>query len=216
MTAKNNQSHNLFSTLIKPKKTNAKHHHISCHQISTHNEPNKLSALNLSSKYIGNNSPEHLSSDKAVSKLKKDTQELLSKIKNQEKTINIILDQKKKLQIKYDISEKKRKRMKDEIELLKANETQLMTILYVLEEKGIPIETLIDKWNMENEPSKTNRSLDAAAFTPITLEKQPKYFTKIDNIPKLDFDNIKANSLYTLNGNMAEDNHKKKRCNSQK
>lgn len=212
MTAKNNPSNNLFSTLMKPKKANAKHHHISCHQISTLIENNhKLSTLNLSAKHIVNNSPENLSADKTVSILKKDNKELLAKVKNQEKIINDINEQKKKFQVKYDASEKKRKRMKEEIEILKANETQLMTILYVLEENGIPIETILDKWNMENAPSKTNRSLDSAAFTPITLEKQPKYFTKIDNIPKLDFDNIKVNSLHRDNGEMDEDNNLKKK-----
>lgn len=230
-----NGTNNLYSTLMRTKSIQSKNHYVSSSNKSSNTDLNKLSKMNLTAKHSVNTSldlPEKCNNkNKLVEILKKENLEFSLKIKEQQKTINEILNQKKTLEGKYLSLEKKKRVLIDEIDSLKANENQLITVLFVLEENGIPIEQIIDKWNAENEPS--NRSLDSAAFTPITLEKQPKYLTKIENIPKLNFSSIKATSFRKKINNKITNEHfnhnhincyenndidykkKKKRCYSQ-
>lgn len=167
-----------------------------------------INTLNVSTKnVISNNSMDYSEPVDYALKLKKiqkENEELKTKSKEQAKRIETFQKKTKSLEkVLYDSLEFNKK-LKKKYNESKEKENQLLAMLYVIDQRGVPVDDIIDKYNKENQSIReTNRSFDSAMYTPITLEHstQPQPLT---NIPKLNFSRI--NQSYQMNISQGEDN----------
>lgn len=159
-----------------------------------------IGTLNVSTNNVIGNSVDNLEPidyEVKMKKLQKENEELRVKCKEQEETIEAYSAKNKKLENKLYETLEMNKKIKKKYNEAKESETQLLTMLYVIDQSGVCIDDIIDSYNKENQSVRdTQRTIDSNMYTPITLEHsvQPK---PLENIPKLNFKKIYNN--YSIN-----------------
>ena len=168
-----------------------------------------INTLNVSEKNFANNSAiDKKNFEKDISKYKKEKENLDNKIKEQKKYIEKLMEKNKKLDEKYNEVNQENIEIKKKYNTLKENQEQLIMLIKIIQENGVDVDGLIDKWNneIENEEkengaedSDNNKSVDIEMikehqkyeFLPITVDNSKKSRSIIKGVPKLNFDAIK-------------------------
>lgn len=161
-----------------------------------------INTLNVSAKNVVGSSVDYLKPidyEVKMKQLQKENEDLKLKYKIQGEIIKGYEAKNKQLERRLNETQAMNKRIKKKFNEVQEKENQLLAILYVIDQSGVCVDDIIDKYNKENEPKMdTKRTIDSNMYTPITLEHsaQPK---PLENIPKLNFKNIHNN--YTKNRN---------------
>ena len=167
-----------------------------------------INTLNVSEKNFANNSAmdkEKKNYEKDINKYKKEKEELDNKIKEQKTHIENLMEKNKKLDEKFNEVNQENISIKKKYNTLKENQEQLIMLIKIIQENGVDVDGLIDKWNIENEEknnaedSDNNKSVDIEMikehqkyeFLPITVDNSKKSRSIIKGVPKLNFDVIK-------------------------
>ena len=126
-------------------------------------------------------------------------------------------------------------KLKKKIDDYKENQEQLVMLVKIIQQSGVDIEELIDRWNNDIENEEENNSkdnneesnsksiidslndlngkIDCTSFIPITVqEKKVEKKIKVSGIPKLNFDILK-NNYNQDKRNKNNHDHKKKKEN---
>ena len=82
-----------------------------------------------------------------ITTLIKDKEELNEINKEQKETIAKLINETEKKQKKYNELTEVNQRLKENINKLKDNQSQLVMLIKLIEENGIDAEGIIDKWN---------------------------------------------------------------------
>ena len=147
------------------------------------------------------------------------------------------MEDNKNLSDKIGGIEQENNKLKKKINVYKENQEQLVMLVKIIQQNGVDIEDLIDKWNndIENEEednnskdqneeinskslvldslNELNGKIDCSSFIPITVqEKKTEKKLKVSGIPKLNFDILK-NNYNQDNRNNHKQNNKKKKMN---
>ena len=169
-----------------------------CKSINTNNYI--INTLNVSEKNFTNNIT---ALNKDLNKYKKEKEELNIKIKEQKTYIEKLIEKNKNLDKKYNEINEQNLNYKKQYNTLKESQDQLIMLIKIIQENGVDIDKLIDKWNNEIEEEngkESNRTIDTQMnkehqkyeFLPITadnVEKNKGLIVK--GIPKLNFDSIR-------------------------
>ncbi len=168
-----------------------------------------INTLNVSEKNYTNNSliENKKNLEKDLNKYKKEKEELSNKIKEQKTYIEKLMEKNQKLDDKYNKVSQENMNIKNEYCSLKENQEQLVMLIKIIQENGVDVEGLIDKWNNEveqeeKEDDDNNKSADLVdiemkkehekyEFLPITVDKNKNSSSTIKGIPKLNFDALK-------------------------
>ena len=154
-----------------------------------------INTLNVSEKNFANNS----------------VKELSNKIKEQKTSIEKLIEKNKKLDEKFNEVSQENSNLKKKYGSLKENQEQLIMLIKIIQENGVDVDSLIDKWNNEvemeerqaaakkgGEPDNTksvdvemNKEHEKYEFLPITVENSKKSKSIIKGVPKLNFEAIK-------------------------
>ena len=169
-----------------------------CKSINTNNYI--INTLNVSEKNFTNNST---AISKDLNKYKKEKEELNIKIKEQKTYIEKLIEKNKKLDKKFNEINEQNLNYKKQFSVLKENQDQLIMLIKIIQENGVDIDALIDKWNSEieaEEKKESNRTIDTKMnrehqkyeFLPITVDNGKKNKGVIvKGVPKLNFDAIR-------------------------
>ena len=150
-----------------------------------------INTLNVSEKNFGNNS-------------------IIDK-KNLEKDYNKYKKEKnKKLDDKFNDVSQENTNLKKKYGSLKENQEQLIMLIKIIQENGVDVDGLIDKWNNEVEMEEKqanngnkntdniksvdiemNKEHEKYEFLPITFENSKKSRSIIKGVPKLNFEVLK-------------------------
>ena len=166
-----------------------------------------INTLNVSEKNFTNNNSvlEKKNYEKEINMYKKEKEELDKKIKEQKSYIEKLIEKNKLLDEKYNDVSQVNIDMKKKYNNLKENQEQLIMLIKIIQENGVDVDGLIDKWNneIENEEKENNESevtkpMDAEMikehkkyeFLPITVDNSNKSKSIIKGVPKLNFDTI--------------------------
>ena len=172
-----------------------------------------INTLNVSEKNFANNSvmdKKNLNLEKDYNKYKKEKEELSNKIKEQKTSIEKLIEKNKKLDEKFNEVSQENSNLKKKYGSLKENQEQLIMLIKIIQENGVDVDGLIDKWNNEvemeekqaaakgGEPDNT-KSVDVEMikehekyeFLPITVDNSKKSRSIIKGVPKLNFDALK-------------------------
>ena len=166
-----------------------------------------INTLNVSEKNFTNNSAlEKKNYEKDINMYKKEKEELDKKIKEQKGFIEQLIEKNKKLDEKYNDVSQENINIKKKYNNLKENQEQLVMLIKIIQENGVDVDGLIDKWNndieneeKENNESEVTKSMDLEMikehekyeFLPITVDNSKKSKSIIKGVPKLNFDAIK-------------------------
>ena len=166
-----------------------------------------INTLNVSEKNFTNNSAlEKKNYEKDINMYKKEKEELNKKIKEQKGFIEQLIEKNKKLDEKYNDVSQENINIKKKYNNLKENQEQLVMLIKIIQENGVDVDGLIDKWNndieneeKENNESEVTKSMDLEMikehekyeFLPITVDNSKKSKSIIKGVPKLNFDAIK-------------------------
>ena len=170
-----------------------------CKSINTNNYI--INTLNVSEKNFTNNSG---SINKDFNKVKKEKEELNIKIKEQKTYIEKLIEKNKKLDKKYNEINEQNLKYQKQYNNLKESQDQLIMLIKIIQENGVDIDGLIDKWNneveAENGEKESNRTIDTQMarehqkyeFLPITADNgKKKKGVIVKGVPKLNFDAIR-------------------------
>ena len=201
-----------------------------------------INTLNLSEKNYINNSGQHQKAiqrnlTEEINKCKKEREELKKVYQKHERLIEKLMEDNKNLSDKIGGIEQENNKLKKKINVYKENQEQLVMLVKIIQQNGVDIEDLIDKWNndIENEEednnskdqneeinskslvldslNELNGKIDCSSFIPITVqEKKTEKKLKVSGIPKLNFDILK-NNYNQDNRNNHKQNNKKKKMN---
>ena len=170
-----------------------------------------INTLNVSEKNFANNSVmDKKNLEKDYNKYKKEKEELNNKIKEQKGNIEKLIEKNKKLDEKFNEVSQENSNLKKKYGSLKENQEQLIMLIKIIQENGVDVDGLIDKWNNEvemeekqaaakgGEPDNT-KSVDVEMikehekyeFLPITVDNSKKSRSIIKGVPKLNFDALK-------------------------
>ena len=166
-----------------------------------------INTLNVSEKNFTNNSAlDKKNFEKDLNMHIKEKEELDKKIKEQKKYIEQLIENNKKLDEKFNDVSQENMNIKKKYNNLKENQKQLIMLIKIIQENGVDVDGLIDKWNneieneeKENNESENNESIDIEmykehekyAFLPITVDNNSKKSKNIiKGVPKLNFDRI--------------------------
>ena len=170
-----------------------------------------INTLNVSEKNFANNSVmDKKNLEKDYNKYKKEKEELNNKIKEQKGNIEKLIEKNKKLDEKFNEVSQENSNLKKKYGSLKENQEQLIMLIKIIQENGVDVDGLIDKWNNEvemeekqaaakrAEPDNT-KSVDVEMikehekyeFLPITVDNSKKSRSIIKGVPKLNFDALK-------------------------
>ena len=165
-----------------------------------------INTLNVSEKNFTNNSAlEKKNYEKNINMYKKEKEELDKKIKEQKGFIEQLIEKNKKLDEKYNDVSQENINIKKKYNNLKENQEQLVMLIKIIQENGVDVDGLIDKWNndieneeKENNESEVTKSMDLEMikehekyeFLPITVDNSKKSKSIIKGVPKLNFDAI--------------------------
>ena len=169
-----------------------------------------INTLNVSEKNFANNSVvDKKNYEKDINNYKKEKEDLNNRIKEQKRYIEKLMEKNKKLDEKYNEVNEENIQIKKKYNTLKENQDQLIMLIKIIQENGVDVDGLIDKWNNEIEreekegggESDNNKSVDIEMikehkkyeFLPITVENSKKSRSIIKGVPKLNFDAIKKN-----------------------
>ena len=170
-----------------------------------------INTLNVSEKNFANNSAmdkEKKNYEKDINKYKKEKEELNNKIKEQKTYIEKLIEKNKQLDERFNEVNQENILVKKKYNTLKENQEQLIMLIKIIQENGVDVDGLIDKWNNEieneekengGEESENNKSVDIEMikehqkyeFLPITVDNSKKSKSIIKGVPKLNFDAIK-------------------------
>ena len=167
-----------------------------------------INTLNVSEKNFANNSViDKKNFEKDLNKYKKEKDELNNKIKEQKSYIEKLMEKNKKLDEKFNDVNQENIAIKKKYSTLKENQEQLIMLIKIIQENGVDVDGLIDKWNNEIEmeekegggESENTKSVDIEMikehekyeFLPITVNNPKKSKSIIKGVPKLNFDAIK-------------------------
>ena len=168
-----------------------------------------INTLNVSEKNFANNSViDKKNLEKDYNKYKKEKEELDNKIKEQKLSIEKLIERNKKLDDKFNEVSQENSSLKKKYEALKENQEQLIMLIKIIQENGVDVDSLIDKWNNEvemenrqNEGGDTDntKSVDIEIvnehkkyeFLPITVDNSKKSKNVIKGVPKLNFEGLK-------------------------
>jgi hypothetical protein len=198
-----------------------------------------INTFNLSEKnYINNNTQAQKSPKRNVTeeinKIRKEKEEL--KLTNQKhlKLIEKLIEDNKNLSDKVNLILEENTKLKQKIKTYKENQEQLVMLVKIIQNNGVDIEQVIDKWNNdvaeeeENEKeekleeitskslaldslNELNEKIDCSSFIPITMkEKKNENKLKVTGVPKLNFDILKNSQQLKRNFNDKKHNRKKK------
>ena len=173
-----------------------------------------INTLNVSEKNFANNSVmDKKNLEKDYNKYKKEKEELNNKIKEQKSNIEKLIERNKKLDDKFNEVSQENTNLKKKYGSLKENQEQLIMLVKIIQENGIDVDGLIDKWNneveMEEKQAAAKKGKDSAntksvdvemnkehekyEFLPITVENSKKSKSIIKGVPKLNLDAIYFN-----------------------
>jgi predicted RNase H-like nuclease (RuvC/YqgF family) len=170
-----------------------------------------INTLNVSEKNFANNSVmDKKNLEKDYNKYKKEKEELNNKIKEQKSSIEKLIERNKKLDDKFNEVSRENSNLKKKYGSLKENQEQLIMLIKIIQENGVDVDGLIDKWNNEVEMEEKqaaekggetdntksvnvemNKELEKYEFLPITVENSKKSKSIIKGVPKLNFDALK-------------------------
>ena len=174
-----------------------------------------INTLNVSEKNFANNSvmdKDKKTFEKDLNKYKKEKEELNNKIKEQKSYIEKLMQKNKQLDEKFNEVNQENIKIKNKYNNLKENQEQLIMLIKIIQENGVDVDGLIDKWNNEiemeekeggggGEESDHNKSVDIEMikehkkyeFLPITVDnnKNNKNKNVVKGVPKLNFDSLK-------------------------
>ena len=197
-----------------------------------------INTLNVSEKnYISNSSQAQKviqrNLTEEINKFKKEREELKRIYQKHERLIEKLIEDNKTLSDKIGGIEQENNKLKKKINVYKENQEQLVMLVKIIQQNGVDIEELIDKWNedIDNEEEITSENekndeinskslvldslndlhgkIDCSSFIPITVqEKKEEKKMKVSGVPKLNFDILKNN--YNQD-NRNNHKHKKKR-----
>jgi hypothetical protein len=195
-----------------------------------------INTINLSEKnYINNSAQVHKviqrNYTEELNKCRKEREDLKKIYQKHERLIEKLMEDNKTLSDKISGIEQENNKIRKKINVYKENQEQLVMLVKIIQQNGVDIEELIDKWNNDVEDEEDtisrevneemnsksivldslndlNGKIDCSSFIPITVqEKKPEKKLKVSGIPKLNFDILKNN--YNNNKN----NNKKKKDN---
>ena len=201
-----------------------------------------INTLNLSEKnYINNNAQAHKAMQRnlteEINKFKKEREELKKIYQKHERLIEKLMEDNKNLSDKIGGIEQENNKLKKKINVYKENQEQLVMLVKIIQQNGVDIEELIDRWNndLENEEemnskekneeinsksialdslNELNGKIDCSSFIPITVqEKEEEKKMKVSGVPKLNFDLLKNNYNQENRNNHKQNNNKKKKDN---
>ena len=197
-----------------------------------------INTLNVSEKNYINNSSQaqkviQRNLTEEIHKFKKEREELKRIYQKHERLIEKLIEDNKTLSDKIGGIEQENNKLQKKINVYKENQEQLVMLVKIIQQNGVDIEELIDKWNedIENEEEITsenekndeinskslvldslnelNGKIDCSSFIPITVqEKKEEKKMKVSGVPKLNFDILKNN--YNQD-NRNNHKHKKKK-----
>ncbi len=170
-----------------------------------------INTLNVSEKNFANNSViDKKNLEKDYNKYKKEKEELNNKIKEQKANIEKLIEKNKKLDDKFNEVSQENTNLKKKYGSLKENQEQLIMLIKIIQENGVDVDGLIDKWNNEvemeekqanngNKNTDNTKSVDIEMnkehekyeFLPITVENSKKSRSIIKGVPKLNFEVLK-------------------------
>ena len=168
-----------------------------------------INTLNVSEKNFANNSViDKKNLEKDYNKYKKEKEEFDNKIKEQKLSIEKLIERNKKLDDKFNEVSQENSSLKKKYGALKENQEQLIMLIKIIQENGVDVDSLIDKWNNEvemenrqNEGGDTDntKSVDIEIvnehkkyeFLPITVDNSKKSKNVIKGVPKLNFEGLK-------------------------
>ena len=168
-----------------------------------------INTLNVSEKNFGNNSViDKKNLEKDYNKYKKEKEDLNNKIKEQKSNIEKLIERNKKLDEKFNDVSQENNNLKKKYGSLKEKQEQLIMLIKIIQENGVDVDSLIDKWNNEVEMEErqaaggdveNTKSVDIEMikehekyeFLPITVENSKKSKSIIKGVPKLNFEAIK-------------------------
>ena len=170
-----------------------------------------INTLNVSEKNFGNNSIiDKKNLEKDYNKYKKEKEELNNKIKEQKANIEKLIEKNKKLDDKFNDVSQENTNLKKKYGSLKENQEQLIMLIKIIQENGVDVDGLIDKWNNEVEMEEKqanngnkntdniksvdiemNKEHEKYEFLPITVDNSKKSRSIIKGVPKLNFDALK-------------------------
>jgi len=165
-----------------------------------------INTLNLSEKnFINNSALVKNNLEKDLNIYIKEKEELDKKIKEQKKYIEQLIENSKRLDEKFNDVNQENINIKKKYYNIKENQEQLIMLIKIIQENGVDIDGIIDKWNneIENEESENNKlerteTIDIEmykehenhAFLPITIDKSKKSKNIIKGVPKLNINGI--------------------------
>ena len=124
------------------------------------------------------------------------------------------MEKNKKLDDKFNEVNQENIVIKKKYSTLKENQEQLIMLIKIIQENGVDVDGLIDKWNNEIEAEEkegggggetdNTKSVDIEMlkehekyeFLPITVDNSKKSRSIIKGVPKLNFDAIKKSKKY--------------------
>ena len=132
------------------------------------------------------------------------------KIKEQKANIEKLIEKNKKLDDKFNDVSQENTNLKKKYGSLKENQEQLIMLIKIIQENGVDVDGLIDKWNNEVEMEEKqanngnkntdniksvdiemNKEHEKYEFLPITFENSKKSRSIIKGVPKLNFEVLK-------------------------
>ena len=171
-----------------------------------------INTLNVSEKsFINNSALEKKNYEKDINMYKKEKEELNKKIKEQKGFIEQLIEKNKKLDEIFNNVNEENMNIKKKYNNLKENQEQLIMLIKIIQENGIDVDGLIDKWNNEVEMEEKqaargggkdgantksvyvemNKEHEKYEFLPITVENSIKSRSIIKGVPKLNFEVLK-------------------------
>ena len=137
-----------------------------------------INTLNVSEKNFGNNSIiDKKNLEKDYNKYKKEKEELNNKIKEQKANIEKLIEKNKKLDDKFNDVSQENTNLKKKYGSLKENQEQLIMLIKIIQENGVDVDGLIDKWNNEVEMEEKqanngNKNTDNIKSVDIEMNKE--------------------------------------------
>ncbi len=129
------------------------------------------------------------------------------KIAEQKKYTEKLMEENKNLAEKFNNLNKENSNIRNKYYSLKDNQEQLVVLVKIIQESGVDVEAIIDKWNNEVEQNENgggesttnreekiemNKEHEKYEFLPITVDKPKSNVKAIQGIPKLNFKSIKS------------------------
>ena len=101
----------------------------------------------------------HSKKDMRITVLVKDKEELNMINKEQKETIAKLLNEAEMKEKKYNELTEMSQRLNENINKIKYNQSQLVMLIKLLEEKGIDVEGIINKWNEQVDKANINKDI---------------------------------------------------------